>query len=154
VCAHGCTGCDLCGPGHSLKIGKGMVGYVASTGQMHYAADVRQDPYYIGCEESILSEVAIPLHVERQLVGVFTASHDELNAFSPCQLRLLQALCSDVAVAVHNARRFQQVQQPVRSGATVVVRDPSKKDPILLYSLCVQHSLLWRPIRILHDFAN
>ncbi len=111
ACAHGCTGCELHGPGHSLKIGKGMVGYVASTGQMHYAPDVRQDPYYIGCEESTLSEVAIPLHVEGQLVGVFTASHTELNAFNPCQLRLLQALCSDVAVAVHNARRFQHEQR-------------------------------------------
>ncbi|MFZ0761011.1 MAG: GAF domain-containing SpoIIE family protein phosphatase [Candidatus Sulfotelmatobacter sp.] len=107
VCAHGCTGCDLHGPGHSLKIGKGMVGYVASTGQMHYAPDVRNDPYYIGCEESTLSEVAIPLHVEGQLVGVFTASHTELDAFTPCQLRLLHALCNDVAVAVYNARRFQ-----------------------------------------------
>jgi len=111
VCAHGCTGCELHGPGHSLKIGKGMVGYVASTGQMHYAPDVRLDPYYIGCEESTLSEVAIPLYVEGQLVGVFTASHNELDAFAPCQLRLLQALCSDVAVAVHNARRFQQEQR-------------------------------------------
>jgi len=111
VCAHGCTGCELHGPGHSLKIGKGMVGHVASTGQMHYAPDVRLDPHYIGCEESTLSEVAIPLHVEGQLVGVFTASHTELDAFTPCQLRLLQALCSDVAVAVHNARRFQQEQR-------------------------------------------
>lgn len=111
VCAHGCTGCELHGPGHSLKIGKGMVGYVASTGQMRYAPDVRQDPYYIGCEEATLSEVAIPLHVEGQLVGVFTASHTKLDAFNPCQLRLLQALCSDVAVAVHNARRFQQEQR-------------------------------------------
>src|SRR6202453_1666337 len=111
VCAHGCAGCDLHGPGHSLKIGKGMVGYVASTGQMHYAPDVRQDPYYIGCEKSTLSEVAIPLHVNGQLVGVFTASHTDQDAFSPCQLRLLQALCSDVAVAVHNARRFQQEQR-------------------------------------------
>jgi phosphoserine phosphatase RsbU/P len=111
VCAHGCSGCEIHGLGHSLKIGKGMVGYVASTGQMHYAPDVRLDHYYIGCEESTLSEVAIPLHVEGQLVGVFTASHTELDAFSPCQLRLLQALCSDVAVAVHNARRFQQEQR-------------------------------------------
>src|SRR5580693_686177 len=108
VCAHGCAGCEIHGPGHSLKIGKGMVGYVASTGQMHYAPDVRQDPYYIGCEESTLSEVAIPLHVEGQLVGVFTASHTDLDAFTACQLRLLQALCSDVAVAIHNARGFQQ----------------------------------------------
>jgi sigma-B regulation protein RsbU (phosphoserine phosphatase) len=111
ACAHGCTGCEVCGPGNSLKIGKGMVGYVASTGQMHYAPDVRQDPYYVSCEESTLSEVAIPLHVEGQLVGVFTASHNELDAFNPCQLRLLQAMCNDVAVAVHNARRFQQEQR-------------------------------------------
>jgi sigma-B regulation protein RsbU (phosphoserine phosphatase) len=109
ACAHGCTGCAVCGTGNSLKIGKqGMVGYVAGTGQMRYAPDVRKDPYYIGCEESTLSEVAIPLHVEGKLIGVFTASHPELDAFPAEQLRLLQALCSYVAVAVHNARRFQQ----------------------------------------------
>jgi sigma-B regulation protein RsbU (phosphoserine phosphatase) len=109
ACAHGCAGCVVCGAGHSLKIGKqGMVGYVAGTGQMRYAPDVRKDPYYIGCEECTLSEVAIPLHVEGKLIGVFTASHPELDAFPADQLRLLQALCSHVAVAVHNARRFQQ----------------------------------------------
>ncbi len=111
ACAHGCAGCAAHGDHHSLKIGKeGMVGYVAGTGQMRYAPDVRKDPYYIGCEESTRSEVAIPLHVEGQLVGVFTTSHHDLDAFSPGQLRLLQALCSHVAVAVHNARRFQQEQ--------------------------------------------
>jgi sigma-B regulation protein RsbU (phosphoserine phosphatase) len=109
ACAHGCTGCDVCGHGHSLKIGKeGMVGYVAATGQMRYAPDVRKDAYYIGCAECTLSEVAIPLHVDGTLIGVFTASHPELDAFPSEQLRLLQALCSHVAVAVHNARRFQQ----------------------------------------------
>jgi sigma-B regulation protein RsbU (phosphoserine phosphatase) len=112
ACAHGCDGCEICGVGNSLKIGKqGMVGYVAGTGQMRYAPDVRKDPYYIGCEESTLSEVAIPLLVEGKLIGVFTASHTELDAFPAEQLRLLQALCGYVAVAVHNARRFQEEQQ-------------------------------------------
>ena len=112
ACAHGCAGCAAHGNAHSLKIGKeGMVGYVAATGQMRYAPDVRKDPYYIGCEESTLSEVAIPLHVDGKLIGVFTTSHHELDAFGPEQLRLLQALCSHVAVAVHNARRFQQEQR-------------------------------------------
>jgi len=112
ACAHGCAGCAVCGPGHSLKIGKqGMVGYVGGTGQMRYAPDVRKDPYYLGCEESTLSEVAIPLHVDGKLIGVFTASHPQLDAFPAEQLRLLQALCGSVAVAVHNARRFQQEQR-------------------------------------------
>jgi len=104
----GVHGCSVNGKGFRLKIGKeGMVGYVASTGQMRYAPDVRKDEYYSACEESTLSEVAIPLHVGERLVGVFTASHPELDAFPREQLRLLQALCDHVAVAVHNARRFQ-----------------------------------------------
>lgn len=110
--ACGCDGCAVHGPGHSFKIGKeGMVGYVAATGQMRYAPDVRKDPYYIGCDQSTLSEVAIPLHVNGQLVGVFSTSHHLLDAFPPEQIRLLQALCNDVAIAVHNARRFREAQQ-------------------------------------------
>jgi phosphoserine phosphatase RsbU/P len=109
ACVHGCT---MYEKGHCLKLGKeGLVGYVAATGQMRYAPDVREDPYYLPCEESTLSEVAIPLFVEEQLVGVFTASHPELNAFRPQQLKILQTLCSHIAVAVQNARLFQQVQQ-------------------------------------------
>jgi sigma-B regulation protein RsbU (phosphoserine phosphatase) len=104
----GVHGCSVNHKGHRLKIGKqGMVGYAASTGQMRYAPDVRKDEYYIGCEHDTLSEVAIPLHVGEHLIGVFTASHPELDAFPRQQLRLLQALCDHVAVAVHNARRFQ-----------------------------------------------
>jgi sigma-B regulation protein RsbU (phosphoserine phosphatase) len=108
ACVHGCT---MYEKGHCLKLGKeGLVGYVAATGQMRYAPDVREDPYYLPCEESTLSEVAIPLFVEEQLVGVFTASHPELNAFRPQQLKILQTLCSHIAVALQNARLFQQVQ--------------------------------------------
>jgi sigma-B regulation protein RsbU (phosphoserine phosphatase) len=104
----GVHGCTLHGKGSRLKVGKqGMVGYVASTLQMRYAPDVRQDPYYIACEEFALSEVAIPLLVDGRLVGVFAASHHELDAFTREHLRWLQGLCEHVAVAVHNARRFQ-----------------------------------------------
>jgi sigma-B regulation protein RsbU (phosphoserine phosphatase) len=105
----GVHGCTLHGKGHRLKVGKeGMVGYVAATGQMRYAPDVRLDPYYRACEENTLSEVAIPLHVESQLVGVLTASHAELDAFPADELRLLQALANHIAVAVQNARLFEE----------------------------------------------
>jgi phosphoserine phosphatase RsbU/P len=108
----GVHGCTVHGKGTRLKVGEqGMVGYVAATGKMRYAPDVRLDPYYIPCEQTTLSEVAIPLLVERKLVGVFTASHHELNAFQPEQLRLMHGLCNHIAVAVHNARRFQHERQ-------------------------------------------
>lgn len=106
--AAGVHGCMLHEKGSRLKVGKeGMVGYVAETLQMRYAPDVRKDPYYIACQESTLSEVAIPLLMDGKLVGVFSASHHELDGFPREQLKMLQGLCDHLAVAVHNARRFQ-----------------------------------------------
>jgi sigma-B regulation protein RsbU (phosphoserine phosphatase) len=102
----GVRGCTVHGKGHRMSIGEGMVGHVAATRKMHYAPDVTRDPYYMACEHDTRSEVAIPLQREGNLVGVFTASHCELDAFCPDQLRLLEGLCAHVAVAVHNARRF------------------------------------------------
>jgi phosphoserine phosphatase RsbU/P len=108
----GVCGCTIHNKGDRKKIGKeGMVGHAAAIGRMYYAPDVRTDPYYIRCEESTLSEVAIPLIVQGKLVGVFSTSHAELDAFPPDQLRLLQVLCSHIAVAIHNARLFQQERQ-------------------------------------------
>jgi phosphoserine phosphatase RsbU/P len=105
----GVQGCPVHEKGHRLKIGKdGLVGYVAATGQMRYAPDVSVDPYYISCGNETRSEVAIPLHVDSNLVGVFTASHNELDGFDADQLRLLQGLSSHIAIAVQNALRFQQ----------------------------------------------
>jgi phosphoserine phosphatase RsbU/P len=104
----GVQGCSLRHKGHRLKIGvEGMVGYVASTRQMRYAPDVRLDKYYVSCEHDTLSEVAVPLLVGDRLVGVFTASHPEVDGFPRQQLRILQALCDHVAVAINNARRLQ-----------------------------------------------
>jgi sigma-B regulation protein RsbU (phosphoserine phosphatase) len=106
--AAGIHGCKVHEKGSRLKVGKeGMVGYVASTLQMRYAPDVRKDPYYVACQESTRSEVAIPLLVDGKLVGVFSASHHDLDAFPREQLRMLQGLCDHLAVAVRNARRFQ-----------------------------------------------
>jgi sigma-B regulation protein RsbU (phosphoserine phosphatase) len=105
----GVHGCTVHGKGQRLKIGKeGMVGYVAATGQMRYAPDVRKDPYYIACEHAVRSEVAIPLEADGEVIGVFTASHHDLDAFPKQQLRLLQSLCSHVAGAVQNAQLFQR----------------------------------------------
>jgi sigma-B regulation protein RsbU (phosphoserine phosphatase) len=104
----GVQGCDLHGKGHRLKVGQeGMVGHVAATGQLRYAPDVRKDQYYISCGHGTLSEVAIPLRVGERVLGVFTASHPELDAFPRQQVRILQAFCDHVAVAVDNAQRLK-----------------------------------------------
>jgi phosphoserine phosphatase RsbU/P len=100
---HGCT---LHGKGHRLSFDHGMVGWVARTGQIRYAPDVSQDPHYIACEPDIRSELDIPLKVNGKVIGVFSAEHSELDAFSPESRHLLQGLADHIAVAVDNAMRY------------------------------------------------
>lgn len=107
----GVCGCTTHGKGTRKKVGEGMTGHVAATGQIHYAPDVRVDPYYIACEPSTLSELAIPLQVDGKLVGVFSTSHHQLDAFTEGQIRLLQSLCKHIAVAIRNAQLFVHERQ-------------------------------------------
>jgi len=105
----GACGCKLPEKGKKLRIGEeGIVGHVALTGKMHYAPNVERDPYYVRVEEAIRSEVGIPLDSNEKLFGVLAVSHPEIDGFSAQQLQLLRVLSGHIAVAVENARRFEE----------------------------------------------
>ncbi|MFL6446163.1 MAG: PP2C family protein-serine/threonine phosphatase [Bryobacteraceae bacterium] len=105
---HGVRGCTRYGKGTRLKIGvEGMVGHVGATGLMHYARDIRVDPYYIPCEPETLSAVGLPLNENGEVIGVLCVDHNQANAFSDDQLQILQALAGHTAVAIANARLFK-----------------------------------------------
>jgi sigma-B regulation protein RsbU (phosphoserine phosphatase) len=95
--------------GYRFKIGgEGIIGHVSAAGKMHYAPDVRTDPYYVVSESSTLSEVDIPLISRGKLIGIFNAQSPSLDAFSPEQIELLHALSDTIAIAIENARLFRQ----------------------------------------------
>lgn len=95
--------------GARMKLGtRGMAGYVASTGVMRYAPDVRVDPYYIVCEPETQSAVYLPLVSCGEVIGVFAVDHCELNGFTEDQLSILQALTGHITVAIENARLFNE----------------------------------------------
>ena len=108
----GVRGCSKFCKGERLRMGReGMVGRVAATGKMRYAPDVRKDPYYIGCEPETLSEVAIPLKAGGRVIGVLSIDHRQIDAYSPDQLKVLQAIAGHTAIAVENARVFQSERE-------------------------------------------
>lgn len=105
----GVQGCTVHGKGARLKIGEqGMVGWVAATGEARYAPDVRKDPFYMQCEPETLCEFDIPLKIDGQVMGVFSATWPELDAFPAERRQLLESLAGHIAVAIENARVFQK----------------------------------------------
>ncbi|HEX5283169.1 MAG TPA: GAF domain-containing SpoIIE family protein phosphatase [Bryocella sp.] len=105
----GVHGCSVHRKGARMKLGtRGMAAYVAATGAMRYAPDVRLDPYYLRCEPETMSAVYIPLVSCGEVIGVFAVDHSELNGFTGDQLHILQALTGHITVAIENARLFSE----------------------------------------------
>lgn len=95
--------------GYRFNIGReGIIGHVSASAKMHYAPDVRSDPYYVVSESTTLSEVDIPLISRGKFIGIFNAQSSSLDAFSPEQIELLCALADTIAIALENARLFRQ----------------------------------------------
>jgi sigma-B regulation protein RsbU (phosphoserine phosphatase) len=108
----GVRGCTSYHKGARRRLGReGMVGHVGATGKLRYAPDVRKDPYYIACEPETLTEAAIPLKAGGRLIGVLVVDHHDLDAFSPDQIKVLQAIAGHIAVAIENARAFQSERE-------------------------------------------
>lgn len=96
-----------------FKIQKGTEGicpHVAATGEMFYAPDVNKVPFYYQGKKSIRSEAAIPLKIRGEAIGVLDIESDKLDAFSARDLRLFSVFASQAAVAIENARLYDETK--------------------------------------------
>jgi len=93
-----------------VPIGQGITGTAAKTGHPVRVADVSQDPRYINAIDSVRSELAVPLMFRGKCVGVLDIQSRHLDYFTRDQQNILFVLANRLAVAIENARLFQQVR--------------------------------------------
>jgi two-component system NtrC family sensor kinase len=93
------------------RLGEGITGWVALTGEPQNVPDVAKDPRYIVGDETVRSELCVPLQVGNRIIGVLNIESTQLAAFSDDDLRFLSTLAGQMAVIIENARLFQQVAQ-------------------------------------------
>jgi GAF domain-containing protein len=111
-------GRNMLGRGHRLKVGEtGLVGFVTQTRQARIALDVGQDAVYFNNPDlpETRSEIALPILAGGQILGALDVQSTESQAFSEDDIRTLQVLADQVAVAIQNARLFQQSESSLES---------------------------------------
>ncbi len=99
---------------HRLKVGEvGIVGYVTATGQPRIALDVGTDAVYFDNPDlpHTRSEMALPLKVGDQIIGALDVQSTTAAAYDEEDMALLSTLADQVAIAIHNARLFEQSQR-------------------------------------------
>jgi signal transduction histidine kinase len=97
-----------------LAIGKGVTGWVAKHGRPLRVPDVSQDPRYVSVEPSIRSELAVPLMVEGELIGVLNVDSTRPDAFDSDDEDLLVALAHQAAQVIHNSWLYEAVAHNAR----------------------------------------
>jgi GAF domain-containing protein/HAMP domain-containing protein len=97
---------------HKLKLGFGVVGYAAQTGQARIALDVGTDAVFFDNPDlpDTRSEVALPLKSRFETIGVLDVQSVEVAAFSHEDLQILTALANQVSIALENARLFTETR--------------------------------------------
>jgi len=94
-----------------LAIGptEGIVGAAVSSRRPVRVPDVSQDPRYICCNPETRSELALPMVHKGSVVGVIDLESPVKNYFTEEHVYTLSLLAGNLAVAIENARLYQQV---------------------------------------------
>ena len=100
--------------GHKLAIGQtGIVGFVAATGASRVASDVGADAVYFSNPDlpSTRSELALPLRVANEIIGVLDVQSTEQNVFQEEDTEVLSTLADQVAIAIQNGHSYEKTQE-------------------------------------------
>jgi PAS domain S-box-containing protein len=113
VTGYGAAGAAMLAAGHRLPMGHGVVGSAAQTEQPILASDVTQDedwhpnPYLPDTQ----GELAVPIKFQDQVLGILDVQSDQAGQLNEDDRLLLTGLCGQIASAMENTRRLEQLRQ-------------------------------------------
>lgn len=111
------AGPNLLAQGHRLQVGgQSMIGFVAETGLPRISEDVATDQMYF--KNPLLaetrSEISLPLKVIERIIGVLDVQSRVENDFDFEDVRTLQTMADQLAIALENAQLFEDDQRKLR----------------------------------------
>ena len=115
--ATGEAGQKMLDEGHKQKVGEtSNVGYVTQAGEPRVALDVGQDASHWKNPwlPQTQSEMVLPLKIGQQVIGALDVQSNQPTAFDQDDVAVLQLLTNQLAVAIENARLYQESQENLK----------------------------------------
>lgn len=91
-----------------LKIGEGLTGSVAETGEPVIVPDVNADDRYVSARAATRSEIVVPIMLDNRTIGVMNLESDRLDAFDERDRSLMAAFAAQAAISIERARMHEQ----------------------------------------------
>jgi PAS domain S-box-containing protein len=111
--------------GWRLALGEGLVGWVAHSGKSLIVPDIWADErHFKGLDQQtglkLRSILSVPMWTKNEVIGVIQVVDAEVNRFSPADLTLLEPLAATAAIAIENARLYEQARQDAETKAVLL----------------------------------
>ncbi len=92
----------------ALKPGEGLIGWAYAHAQTVNSPDVTSDARYVHLSvlEHTQSEIAVPLSMDKRVLGILDVQSDQKNAFKPEDVFTLESLAGQLAIALHEAQTY------------------------------------------------
>lgn len=101
-----------------IPLQQGLTGAAARERRSVRVADTLTDPRFLGCEVemgvAVRSELVVPLLMQDRLIGVLDLESSAINSFTAEHERMLVTLASYVAIALENARLYEEARHTER----------------------------------------
>ncbi len=92
-----------------IKMGQGIVGFVAQTGRGEIVSDTTLDDRYILDDNMGLSEIAVPIVYQNKVIGVIDSEHPEKNFYPADDLQILNTIASMTATKLMQAKNDEKL---------------------------------------------
>ncbi len=92
----------------TVSAAQGIMDRALHTGQAILVPDVSKDKDYINLGGDTRSKVVVPIYYGGEPAGVINLESKQLNFFNSDQLRYLEALANQAAVAIGNTQAYQE----------------------------------------------
>jgi diguanylate cyclase (GGDEF)-like protein len=99
-------GWDKAHGGVRVPVGTGIIGAAAQQKRPIYVPDVKKDSRYQAGAENTRSELAVPLMVRDDVLGILDCQSDNVNHFDPETIDLLTLFTTQASMALQNARLY------------------------------------------------
>ena len=93
-----------------LRPGEGITGWVATTGLPLRTGDVRKEKRYVAINAKIRSEMAVPVEIRGQVVGLLNVDSTNVDAFSATDEARLVDMASEAAQWLELAWEIDQLR--------------------------------------------
>jgi len=103
-----------------LRPGEGITGWVATTGKPLRTGDVRAEKRYVAINAKIRSEMAVPVEMRGQVVGLLNVDSTEVDAFSATDEARLVDMASEAAKWLELAWEIDQLRLRSRQLTSLV----------------------------------